>query len=159
MEASACCGKTIGNSAMDNKDFSDILNDSKDLTVRQILRILLKIKYRTATMIILFVVAALGSAFAAGKVSHQKSTAVMLESPFSMRIELGGTQYDFENLTLMRDPASPTLKNKVVLSIREIKSAFDIIPVGKMVATTEEAKISGMWKLIISQNGSIITEA
>ena len=141
---------------MDKKDFSDILNDMKGLTLGQIFRLITRLKYTTALMILTFVCSLLGGAFVAGKYSQQKETAVMLESPFSMRIEIEDKKYDFENLTLMRDPGMPTLSDDtVVLSLREIKSAFDVVPVGKVIARVEENKVSGIWKLIISQHSFI----
>lgn len=91
-------------------------------------------------MILIFVMSTLGGAFAAGKYTQQKETAVMLESPFSMRIDIDGKVHDFENLTLMKDPTSPALsEDTIVLLLREIKTAFDIIPVEKVIARVDSS--------------------
>jgi hypothetical protein len=145
---------------MDKKDFSDIMNNMKDLTLGQIFRLVAKLKYKTAIMIVMFIIATLGSAFVAGKYSQQKETAVMLESPFSMRIEVNEKTYDFNNLTLMRDPTMPKLEDdRVALSLREIQGAFDVMPVGQVIARVEENKLTGIWRLIISKNNLLINEA
>lgn len=145
---------------MDKKDFSDIINNMKNLTIGQIFRLVTKLKYRTVVMILAFVMVTLGGAFIAGKYTQQKDTAVMLESPFSMRINVNQKTYDFNNLTLMVDPAMPNLDSgKVALSLREIQSEFDILPVGQVIARVEENKLTGIWKLIISEYGSIINSA
>jgi len=136
---------------MDKKDFAEILNNMKDLTLGQIFRLIPRLKYRTVAMIVLFFVGFASSAFVAGRYSHQKETAVMLESPFSMRVEIDDQQHDFTSLTLTKDPSMIPPKDRVILSLREIKSAFDIIPVGKVVAQVEENKVSGVWRVIFSK--------
>ena len=70
---------------MDKQDFSDIMNDMKGLTLGQIFRLIAKLKYKTVAMILAFTIVTLSSAFIAGKYAQQRDTAVMLESPFSMR--------------------------------------------------------------------------
>lgn len=141
---------------MDKQDFSDIVNNMKDLTLGQIISLVRKLKYKTIAMIIMFVITTLGGAFGAGVYSHSKDTAVMLDKPFAMRLELNGKAHDFETLTLMKDPAAPTLEgNKVILSLREIKSSFDIIPVGQVVATMEEDKLTELWRVIISRSDMV----
>lgn len=141
---------------MDKQDFSDIINNMKDLTLGQIISLVRKLKYKTIVMIITFVVVTLGGAFGAGAYSHSKDTAVMLNKPFAMRLELNGQRHDFETLTLMKDPTAPILEgNKVILSLREIKSSFDIVPIGQVVATMEEDKLTGLWRVIISKSDMV----
>lgn len=138
---------------MEQKDFADILNSMKDLTIGQIFKLITKIKYKVLVSFITFALAVVGGAFAAGKYSHQKETAVMLQTPFSMRIQVQGEPYDFENLTLVKDPTLPPIDDgKIILSLREIRGSFDIIPVGKVIATVEEDKLTGIWKVIISKS-------
>lgn len=138
---------------MDKQDFSDIINNMKDLTLGQIISLIKKLKYKTIMMIFTFIIVTFGGAFVAGKYSHSQDTAVMLQKPFAMRLELNEQIYDFETLTLMKDPTSPILEgNKVVLSLREIRSLFDIIPIGQVIATMEENKLTGLWRVIISKS-------
>jgi len=137
---------------MNKQDFSDTINNIKDLTLGQILLIIKKLKYKTLITILAFVIVSLGGAFAAGKYSHSKNTAVMLQKPFAMRVELNGQIHDFQTLTLVKDPMSTALNNnKVILSLREIKSSFDIAPIGQVVATIEENKLTGLWRVIMSK--------
>jgi hypothetical protein len=144
---------------VDKENFANVTNHIDDLTLGQIIRLISKLKYRTVTMILFFIISVLGGTFAAGQYTQQKDTAVMLESPFSMRIDIEGQAYDFNNLTLVRDPSTPSVtEDTVVLSLREIKTAFDIIPVGKVIARVEQDKISGIWKLIISQDIVLVNE-
>jgi len=145
---------------MDKQDFSDIMNDMKGLTLGQIFRLIAKLKYKTVAMILAFTIATLGSAFVAGKYSQQRDTAVMLESPFSMRIRINKKTYDFDNLTLMIDPTMPNFEDdKIALSLREIKSAFDVLQVGQVIARVEENKLTGIWRLIISAHDLMLNEA
>ena len=137
---------------MSKKDFAEILNDMEGLTIGQIFRLIAKLKYSTAAILISFVFAFFGTAFAIGKYMQEKETAVMLESPFSMRIEIAEKKYDFSNLTLTKDPSMPPPEEgKVILSLREIQSAFDIIPVGLVVAKVDPNKAKSVWQVIISQ--------
>lgn len=141
---------------MDKKDFADVLNNMKDLTLVQIIQIFKKLKYKTIMAVILFFVSLAGGSFVAGKYSHQQDTAVMLDRPFAMRIELDDAQHDFSKLVLIKDPASvSTKKNQMILSLRVIHSPFDTYQVGKIVATMEENKLSGIWKIILSSSASI----
>lgn len=145
---------------MNKQDFSDIMNNMKNLTLDQIFRLITKLQYKTAIMIVMFVVTTLGGAFVAGKYSQQKDTAVMLESPFSMRININKKTYDFDNLTLMIDPTMPNFEDgKIALSLREIQSAFDVLQVGQIIARVEENKLTGIWRLIISAHNLMLNEA
>jgi len=122
----------------------------------QIVKTIPRIKYKTLIMVFLFFAGLLGGTFAAGRYSHQKETAVMLESPFAMRISVDDKQHDFTSLTLTKDPTMlPPAEDRIVLSLREIKSAFDIIPVGKVVAQVEENKLSGIWSIIVTKAPAI----
>lgn len=145
---------------MEDKDYTGILNNAKDLTLLQIIKTIPRLKYRTIITFLTFFATLIGGSFAAGKYSHQKQTAVMLESPFAMRITVDNVNHDFTSLTLTKDPSMlPPAEDRVVLSLREIKSAFDIIPVGKVVAQVEENKITGFWSIILSSVPSPVEEA
>ena len=146
---------------MDKEKFAEFLDTIKDITLLQIVKVIPRLKYKTLAMIFLFFAGILGGAFAAGRYSHQKETAVMLESPFAMRIVINEDQHDFTSLTLTKDPSLlPPAEDRVVLSLREIKSAFDIIPVGKVVAQIEENRLSGFWSIFISKHDhGLVNEA
>jgi hypothetical protein len=78
-----------------------------------------------------------GFVFLAGQHTSERSIAVTLESPFAMRLEMNGQTVDFPRLTLMRDPAllSPS-EGRLPFSLREIRSDFDIVPIGQILART-----------------------
>lgn len=137
---------------MDNKDFSEVLNNSKDLTLGQIFKLISRIRYRVLAMFIVTFITITGSAYMAGQASVKQETAVMLQSPFSMRIELEGSQHDFENLTLIEDPMliSPSGET-TMLSLRQVKSAFDIVPVGQVVARINKEHVPVLWKWLFAK--------
>lgn len=145
---------------MSNNEFSDIINNVDNLTIGQILKLFKKLKYKTLITIISFFIMIFASTFAAGRYSQFKETAVMLQKPFAMRINLDNKSYDFNSLTLIKDPAAPNLNNdKIILSLREIKSPFDIIQVGTVIATIENNSITGIWKVILTNKIDIINNA
>ena len=131
---------------MDNDNFSEILNNSKDLTIGQIFKLLTKIKYKTMLLFIATFLTITGSAYVAGQASIKEDTAVMLQSPFSMRIALDNNTHDFENLTLIEDPTLPNPSSDMtMLSLRQIQSAFDIVQVGQVVARMERDRALPIW--------------
>lgn len=146
---------------MDKKEFSDILNNTKDLTLVQLLKIVGKIKWRVLLSLFLFFVSTIGGAFAAGKYSEQKDAAVMLQKPFSMFLKIEDEEYRFDTLVLIEDPTLPLDGSKIRLSLRHIVDDFDIIPLGGVIAEKDNEDISKFWKMIISdaENGDIYTFA
>jgi hypothetical protein len=143
---------------MENDQFSEILNNSKDLTLGQIFKLITKIKYRVMIMVITTFLAITGSAYMAGQASVKQEAAVMLQSPFSMRIVIDNNAHDFNNLTLIEDPTLPNpTSDSMMLSLRQIKSSFDIIPVGQVVARMNKEDINPIWKFLFSK--LIIQEA
>ena len=144
---------------MDKQKFAELIDDIKDLTILQIVKTIPRLKYKTLIMLFLFFSSIVGGSFAAGVYSHQKETAVMLESPFAMRININENNHDFTSLTLTRDPAMlPPAEDQVVLSLREIKSAFDIIPVGKVVAQVETGDLPLFFDIFVSSD-MLVTKA
>lgn len=136
---------------MDDKDFSEVLNNTQDLTLGQIFKLIFKIRFKVLMMFIATFVAITGSAYMAGQASIKQETAVMLHTPFSMRINLGDNQYDFDNLTLIEDPMVPSPTNEtIMLSLRQIKSSFDIIPIGQVVAVIDRDHVPSIWKWLFS---------
>jgi len=133
-----------------SKDFSEIINDMKSLTFGQIFKLLPKIQWKVWVSGIFTVMSVLGITFAAGRYSQQKKTAVLLNSPFSMRIEIDGARHDFFQLTIMKDPTliSPGGES-VALSLREFKSPFDIVQVGQILAQIEENKFGNILEFIV----------
>jgi len=137
---------------MNNKDFSEILNNSKDLTIRQIVKLLGSLKYKTILLFAVIFLTITGSAFIGGQVSMKKEAAVMMNSPFSMRIIIEDNEYDFENLTLIQDPAFVSPDNKtILLTMREIQSVFDIIPIGQVVAKVDNESIPLVWQILFAK--------
>lgn len=140
----------------DNKEFSEVLNNIKFLTLGQLFQIVKKLRYTTMVWLFTLFSSCIGGAYVAGQYEEQKETGVALESPFAMRLKVDNNQYDFSRLTLVKDPMLGGLsQDKVVLSIREIKNEFDIIPVGKIVATVDKKELKGVWKWILSEAHTI----
>lgn len=136
---------------MEGQDFSEILNNTKDLTLGQIFKLIMKIKYKVILVFVATFLTITGSAYVAGQASVKQEAAVMLESPFSMRIALDNNSHDFNNLTLMEDPMLPSPSpDKMALSLRQIQSAFDIVKVGQVVATINREDALPIWKWLFS---------
>lgn len=132
---------------MDEQHFSELMNDTRNLTIGQIFRLITKIKYRIMAMFITTFLAITGSAYMAGQSSIEQNAAVMLQTPFSMRLNINGQQHDFERLTLLEDPMMPSpTGDTVMLSLREIRSSFDIIPLGLVIATVNRKEIPIPWR-------------
>jgi hypothetical protein len=70
---------------MDDNDFSEILNNSKDLTIRQIFRLMTNITYKSMIMFIATFLAITGSAYIAGQASIQQEAAVMAAKHMILR--------------------------------------------------------------------------
>lgn len=137
---------------MEEENFSEILNGTKDLTIGQIFRLFTKIKYKTALLFISIFLTITGSAFVAGQSSIEQKAAVMLNSPFSMKITVNNKDYILDKLTLIEDPAFPDLgDDHIMLSLRQIVSAFDIIQVGQVMAVTHKQKPLPVWEWIFSE--------
>jgi len=132
-------------------DVSEIVNSPDAITIGQLFQILKRVKFTALLSAFAVFSSLLGGSYALGKVSQQKETAIMLHSPFSMRVEPGGegaTALEFHNLTLVEDPMlAPTTKDTVILSLRFIKNDFDIIPIGKIVARVEQSELSWPWSM------------
>jgi len=136
---------------MDEKIFSEFLNNIKDLTLIQIFKTIIRLKYKVLTMFVVGFLAITGSAFMAGQANVKQDAAVMLQSPFSMRISLDEGIYDFNKLTLIEDPMMPSPTSEtMMLSLRQVKSAFDIVPIGQVVARINKEKVSFVWKWLFS---------
>lgn len=136
---------------MNNNDFSEILNNSKDLTIGQIFKLITKITYKSMVLFVTVFLTITGSAYFAGQANVKQETAVMLYSPFSMRIIIDGNNRDFENLTLVEDPTLPRSNNKtVVFSLRQIQSAFDTIQIGQVIAQFDDEQEFPVWEWIFS---------
>jgi len=136
---------------MSDDNFSEVLNNTKDLTLGQIFKLITKIKYRVMIMFVAIFMTVTGSAYVAGQASVKEDTAVMLHSPFSMRIALNNNTHDFENLTLIEDPVLPNpSSDTMMLSLRQIQSAFDIVQVGQVVARVEKDSALPIWDWLFS---------
>ena len=81
---------------MNDDNFNDVLNNSKDLTIGQIFKLITKIKYRTMMLFISIFLSITGSAYFAGQANTKQETAVMLHSPFSMRLIIDDNKHDLE---------------------------------------------------------------
>jgi len=135
------------------------LNETTNITLGQAFILIKKLKFKTIAALITMLVSVFGLFFTIGRYSHSKETAVLLEVPFSMRIETGDDIYTFDNLTLVKDPTLPIIDKKVVLSLREIQSEFDIVPIGSIVAAVEDSKLTGIWGVLFSYSPQLINEA
>ena len=136
---------------MEERDFSDFLNNTKDLTIGQIFKLISNLKYKVLLMFFATFIAVTGSAYVAGKAAATQETAVMLQAPFSMRINIENKNYDFKHLTLVEDPMLPKLEeDTIMLSLREVQSAFDIVPRGQIVAKVHKDHVPAIWKWLFS---------
>ncbi len=133
---------------MKDNNFEEVINNIDNLTLGQVFKLIKKIKYRVLFSFITFLITILGGTFAAGRYTQGKSTAILLQSPFAMRIELANKTYDFSNLIVVEDPTDPFVEEgKTALSLREIRDEFDIIPIGKIIAKISSEKAP--WSYII----------
>lgn len=141
----------------ENQDFSEVLNNVKSLTLGHLFKIAKKLKYTTVVWLFATFTSCMGAAYVAGQYEEQKEAGVSLQTPFAMRIKLRDEQHDFEHLTLIRDPILESVQSedKVVMSIREVKNEFDVVPVGTIVATVERKDLRGVWKYILANAQSI----
>lgn len=122
--------------------------DVNEMTLKQIFQSIGKLKYKTIAAVVTLFIAIVSASFAIGRYTYQKDTAVKLETPFAMRIIVDDKQHDFDSLTLIRDPSLPTVsEDKLTLSLREIKSAFDIVQVGIVVARIEKSELGNVWSI------------
>jgi len=136
---------------MDDNDFSEIMNNTKNLTLRQIFRLMTNITYKSILVFIATFLTITGSAYVAGQASIKQEAAVMLQSPFSMRITLDSEIHDFNNLTLIEDPMLlSTSSDTMMLSLKQIQSAFDIVQVGQIVARVNREDALPIWKWLFS---------
>lgn len=136
---------------MNERRFSELLNNTRDLTIGQIFRLLTRVKYKIIIMFVTTFLTITGSAYMAGQSSIERNAAVMLQTPFSMRLNINGQQHDFERLTLLEDPMLPSpSEGTVMLSLREIQSAFDIVPLGRVVATMNRNEIPVPWRWLFA---------
>ncbi len=131
---------------MINKEFANIMNNAKDLTIGQVFKIITHLKFKTVAAVVAFFVAIVSGSFVIGRYSYQEKTALTLDSPFGMRLLISEKQYEFKNLILMEDPIN-LADNSVILTIREIQNAFDIVPIGKIVARKEKIELPGVFGL------------
>ena len=137
---------------MPNENFAEILNNAKQLTIGQIFKLFLKLKYSTVLTLIAVFMGITGSAYMAGQSNAKQDAAVMLRSPFAMRIVINDETYDFNRLTLIEDPASALPDDKVKLSLRAIHSPFDTLQVGQIIATVDRGTTSKFWQYLFSYN-------
>jgi hypothetical protein len=127
---------------------TETLNNLDGLTLGHLLSILKKLKLTALVSIATVLGSVLGGAYLLGRASTTKQAAVMLRSPFAMRLAIDGHKVDFQNLILLKDPAlvSPS-QDTVILSLREIRDEFDVFPVGLITAKVEKSNLSWPWKL------------
>jgi len=145
---------------MDDKSFSEIINNSKDITFSQVLKIIGAIKWKIILSFVAVTISVLAGAFAAGGYYSQEDMAVMLKSPFAMRIETKNYTHEFKNLVMIKDPLTSDLTDgKIILSLREVQNEFDIVPVGKVVAKVKRQKISDIWNLILAGEFELVKSA
>lgn len=129
-------------------NISETLNNLNGLTLGHALKIVKRLKISALISIISIIASLMTGAYLFGRSRQQKQTAVMLQKPFSMRLEVEGKQVDYQKLILLKDPMLVSAsKDTVIYSLREIKDEFDITPVGKIVATVEKTELSWPWSM------------
>jgi len=130
------------------KENTDLINNMSDLTIGHLFQLIRKIKFTALLSMFGILSSLLGGAYAFGKSKQQKDEAISLQSPFSMRLELEDKKFDFPNLTLVKDPMLIGVSDNVlVLSLREIRNEFDVIPIGKIISKIEKQQLSWPWDM------------
>ena len=129
----------------------EIINNLDNLTLGHLFKIVRKIKITVLVSIGLLFSSIIGGVYALGRNAQQEETAVTLNSPFSMRFKIDSVIVSLENLMLIKDPTIVSAsEDLVLLSLREIRSDFDVIPIGSIVARVEPSAVSWPWSLFSS---------
>ena len=125
------------------------------MTIGQLWRVLKRLKVSAIVSMVTLVGALIGGSFALGRATQQTHTAVQLQTPFSMRIQVQGASTDFDRLILLKDPLNlaPTPDTEV-LDIREVRDEFDVVPIGQVVAQAQHADVSWPWSMFALKFGA-----
>lgn len=122
------------------------MSELEDMTIKQIIQSVGKLHLKKIIGIATTAVTVLSAIFFLGRYSYQKETAVLLDHPFSMRVVVNNKNNDFNDVTLVLDPAFPAkAKDKVALSIRQIQGEFDVVSVGTIIASMEPSELTKVW--------------
>ena len=122
------------------------MEDLEDKTVKGIFQSIGRLSLKKIVSIVTVSITVLSAVFFLGRYSYQKEAAVLLDSPFSMRVVVNSHNNDFDSVTLTRDPTFPTKEQgKVALSIRQIQGEFDIVQVGVIIASVEPSELTKVW--------------
>lgn len=133
---------------MTKKDASETINNIDSLTIGNVFQLVRKLKLSAILSMAALFSSLLGGAYAIGKSSTQKDTAVMLQTPFSMSYKNHTTDFTAYRLILVKDPtAVPPEKGMMVLSLRQIKTEFDVAEVGKIIAKDDQEELSWPWSM------------
>jgi hypothetical protein len=128
------------------------------LTLGQLWKVLRRLKLSAVIAVLVFLASCSAGWFALGRFSQQEHTAVGLQTPFSMRLLIEEKHLDFERLIVTKDPTNvaPTSDTEV-FSVREVKSALDIVPVGYIVAQKPVVDLSWPWRWISAAFGDEVS--
>ena len=117
-----------------------------DLTLGHLWSVIRKLKISAIVGVLTFLGSVAGTAFALGRITQEHRTAMNLQTPFSMRLKLEAGNQDFEHLILIKDPTStPPSPDTEVLTVREIRNEFDVVPIGVVIAQTDHTQVSWPW--------------
>ena len=134
---------------MNKKDIvAETINDLDGLTISHLFQLIRKIKFSALLSIFALFSSIIGGAYALGKNSQQKDTAVSLQSPFAMSYKSQNATFTASRLILIKDPtAIAPDSNSVVLSLRQVVDEFTVVEVGKIIAKVGQEKLSWPWSL------------
>lgn len=136
----------------EDKKLDELIDSFDKFTIRQLFRLIINIKYKTAIVLFTSLLSGASAMFVLGRYTTTQEAAVMLNAPFAMRVEINSKKYDFDTLTLMEDPVSANIEEgKVRLALREIQGPFDITQIGMIIARKTQPTFS-IWDYIASIN-------
>ena len=106
---------------MNMDDFSRAIDDFKDLTFRQLVDILSRIKIRVLLSIIGAFLVYSFFVFQFGQIFQKEETAIILHFPFDMNIKQNVQEFKLKRLYLIEDDLSPMLDSEhITFQLRRI---------------------------------------
>jgi len=140
---------------------AEIINDLDGLTLGHLFQIARKVKVSALISIFAILSSLFGGVYALGRNTQEKHTAVMLDAPFGMALNLDSKQVRLDNLVLIKDPMASSLlyKDVELFSLRQIVSDFDIVQLGTVAAKVNKQSISWPWSMFAGELSSGVAHA
>src|SRR5262249_3423494 len=146
---------------MNMDDFSRAIDDFKDLTFRQLVDILSRIKIRVLLSIIGAFLIYTFFVFQFGQIFQKEGTAITLHFPFDMNIKQNAQEFKLKRLYLIEDDRSPMLDSEhITFQLRRISDGpIDTEEIGGIIA--QKAKLKSLpfpWRGSIDVFGSVYAQ-